>query len=169
MPDFGLPEPIGKPKFPPPPMSDKLSEVCKRWQRLHSFADRDYSPLKFVQGAIFAARPELRNNPEWQSQAAHSLREVLYPFMSLNNKGLGRNRTKSVLKGHGVVRDPEKTVNQLNTLWVELNEVAHHNSKKKIREFEAILRDFENHLLDALARQSDIHGQINDILSHPPK
>lgn len=37
-------------------------------------------PSTFVQGATFLCSPDLKNNPDWIAQAAHSLREVGYLF-----------------------------------------------------------------------------------------
>jgi hypothetical protein len=48
---------------------------------------QDKKASDLVKGALYAVRPECRSNPDWKSQAANSLRDVIYPIISLNFKG----------------------------------------------------------------------------------
>ena len=118
-----------------------------------------------VEGAVYAARSELRKNPDWLAQAVHSLRDTLYPLLS--PRGIGKDATKAALKKYGSTRDPEITIKEMGRLFGELSDIAHHG-KISTRPFEEILQEFEKVLADALARQSDIHGEIDELLLQVP-
>ena len=164
--DNQLPKSVGNTELPPVPLGNKMEKLCGRLNILHSQNGRTSLPSDMVRGALFAARSELRKNPDWLAQAIHSLRDTLYPFLSPKADG-GHKTTKAALKKFGAVKDPEQTVPRMGRLYGELTGIAHHGSAST-RPFEDILLEFENVLADALGRQSDTHGEIDDLLSQSP-
>ena len=162
------PKGIGDTALPPIPLTPKMEWVCARLDA-HYIQQRfkKSSPSNMLRGAIFAARLELRHhNPDWLAQAAHSLRDILYPYLA--KKGaLGIPKTIQLFKDYGSVKNPEETIERINKLFVELTRISHHDQKDP-RSFEALLADFEAGMADVLSRQSDIHTEIDDLLSLDP-
>ena len=161
-----IPESVGGTELLPVQIGSKMTKLCSRLDVLHSQNGRTSLPSDMVRGAIFAARSELRKNPDWMAQAVHSLRDTLYPFLS-KRAGIGAKATKEALKRYGSARDPEITVAQMGHLFGELSDIAHHGTIPT-RSFEDLLVEFETVLADALGRQSDIHSEIDEVLSLDP-
>lgn len=161
-----IPKSFGDTELPPIQLGSKMAKMCARLDALHIQNGRTSLPSSMVRGAVFVARLELRKNSDWLAQAAHSLRDALYPFLSPKMGG-GQTSTKEALRKYGSVKDPEVTVPQMARLFGELTGIAHHNPIS-LRPFEDLLADFETVLADALGRQSDIHADIDDFLSQDP-
>lgn len=166
--DSDIPKSVGNTELPPIVLEDKLKKICEQLDILHLQNSRTVTPSEMVHGALYAARAELRKNPDWLAQAVHSLRDTLYPLVGKNKKhSIGAKATKEALKKYGSTRDPELTVKEMGRLFGELSDIAHHG-KVPNRPFEEILREFERVLTDALARQSDIHTEIEEFLTQTP-
>jgi hypothetical protein len=166
MSDREIPQPVGDTGLPPIPLTSKMANLCARLDALSVQNQRTSLPSDMVRGAVFVARSELHSNPDWIAQAAHSLRDTLYPFLS-KKSGIGKQSTIQALKQYGSVKDPNVTVPKMGRLFGELSDVAHHG-KVLNRTFEDLLAEFELVLADALGRQSDIHAEIDEILSLNP-
>ena len=83
MPDELLPPPTGTTPLLPPSLNPEQQDLCNRLDEWHDqYKSLKGKPSKMFQGAIFAIKTECRNNPDMIAQAAHSLREILYPFKS---------------------------------------------------------------------------------------
>lgn len=124
-------------------------------------------------GAVFAAREECRGNPDWIAQAANSLREILYPFYSREVDGVPTNK-KEVLQKYGSVRADDNTITEMGRLYGKLNALTHHGNADKSKvdfsaftptEFAELLDNFERVMFDTLARQVDVHQEIDSILA----
>ncbi len=124
-------------------------------------------------GAVFAAREECRSNPDWIAQAANSLREILYPFYSREVDGVPTNK-KEVLEKYGSVHVDDTMITEMGKLYGKLNGLAHHGNadKSKIdfsaftpQDFAGLLDNFEQVMFDTLARQVDVHNEIDSILA----
>ena len=114
------------------------------------------------EGAIFAIRPECQGNSDRISQAAHSLREIIYPFWSRQVKSVS-DKKRNALKKYGSVSVDEEAVRKV---YKQLNNLAHHRSTST--NFEQVIADFVRVMLDALKRQIDIHKESDQILSGDP-
>ncbi len=167
MSDTDIPKPVGGEDVTAPvQLGQKMTKLCAHLDALYTQNGRSGLPSDMIRGAVFVARTELRKNTDWLAQAAHSLRDTLYPFLSPKAGG-GQRTTKALLKKFGSAKDPEHTVPRMGRLFGELTAVAHHGSITS-RSFEDMLADFEEVLADALGRQSDIHGEIDDLLAQDP-
>lgn len=140
---------------------------------LHSLYDLPVSPADMFRGAIFASRPECRSNPDWISQAGNSLREILYPFYSRQVPGVPTNK-KEVLEKFGSVRADEKTIDRMGVIKGKVEGIAHHGSVEKngvnyltfkAEDFDALLSEFEEVMLDCLTRQVDVHAEIDLLIA----
>ena len=63
--------------------SSELNEICRRLDSFYetSGVQLDILPSSIFRGAIFAmTNTNIKNNPDWMAQVAHSLREILYQF-----------------------------------------------------------------------------------------
>ena len=118
------------------------------------------------QGAIFAIRTECRNNPDMIAQAAHSLREILYPFKS----------KEEAIREYGSVHTDKAFVEKIGRLYGQLTGLAHHGRNSKnldfinftISDFERLLDEFVRIMRHALTRQIDIHQKMDHILRYDP-
>lgn len=166
MEDDALPQPTGSSPLPPVILTPEQEELCRRLDELHSQRGLKTSPSGMFRGAIYAARAECRSNTDWISQAANSLREILYPLM---------RRKDDALKMYGSAADTPD-IQELSRVYGKLTELAHHGSESrtidfpnfKLSDFEKLMADFERCMRNALTRQVDIHGKMDLILSAAP-
>lgn len=162
MPDELLPPPIGTTPLPPPALSPEQQNLCRRLDELYDQYGLEVKPSKMFQGAIFAIRRECQRNPDGIAQAAHSLREIIYPFWSPQVKTVPDKRGNALKKYGAVSVDKEK----VGKVWGQLNDLAHHRSAST--NFEQVIENFVSVMLDALKRQIDIHKESDQILSGDP-
>ncbi len=169
MDDESLPQSVGEQLLPPPPLLSEDETLCARLDDLYLFSGHKVKPSDMLRGAIYASRKECRSNPDWMSQAANSLREILYPFW--------RGKRKSeVFKNYGSVRIGSELTDEINKLFGLLNNLAHHGSIAPkfdfttftVLDFERLIADFTRIMRDALARQIDIHQEIDSVLVAGP-
>ena len=157
------------PELKPAKLEEKDINLCKRldeWYALYDY-DLKVKPSDMFQGALFAMRPECRRNPDWMAQTAHSLRDILYPFKS---------KRKRELEEYGSVKTDQ--VSDVGTVYGKLTELAHHGNGRgnsvdmktyTDSDFEQLVSDFKRVMFDALTRQIDIYGEIDDILNTNPE
>ena len=178
MKDKNLPKSVGEVvPLAPSVLSPKQKRLCEKLDALHVQFGLKSKPSDMFRGAVFAARIEFRGNPDWIAQAANSLREILYPFYSGKVKAVTTNK-EDILKKYGSVRANEELIQKMGRLWGLLNGLTHHGNIKTSnvdfstfapKDFEQLLGDFEGVILDALARQVDIHQEIDEILTGKPE
>jgi len=75
-----FPEPVGV-EVQEPIHFPRKEELCRRLDEFHSSfgIGRGSKPSEMLRGALHATRKEYRkNNPDWMSQAANSIREIFY-------------------------------------------------------------------------------------------
>ena len=158
-------------------LSEKQKELCRRLDDLHGqYEGLKALPSSMFKGALFLLHKESNKNPDWMSQAAHSLREVLYPIQSDRIPAVSGNG-EAVFKEFGSVRVKPEVLQEVQRVYGLLNDLAHHgcNAKSGVdvsaytkNEFENLLDDFERAMLTILDRQIDIHMQLDDLLSQAP-
>lgn len=164
-----LPKPTGKGVFPPPVLTSRQKKLCRKLDSLHAHYKLKVKPSAMFSGAVFVAVPELQSNPDWMAQAANSLREILYPFFSRKVKVVPTNK-KRILKDYGSVYIDDALIGEMGRVYGKLQALAHHgniksNGKHRSIDFFKLLNDFELVMLELLARQTDIHQEIDNILS----
>jgi len=174
--DKALPESLGEDILPPVQPSDKQEELCKRLDDFHVRHGLKTRPSDMLRGAVFVSQRNLRNNPDWIAQAANSLREILYPFYSREVNNVPTNK-EEILKEYGSVKFSEELIEKMGRMWGALNGLTHHGnvernnidfSKFTSSDFENLLGNFESIMLDVLARQIDIHKEVDEVLAQGP-
>lgn len=174
MDDKILPKSIGGSEFSPAQLSSKQDDLCDKLDSLHNKYGLSVKPSSMLRGAVFVAQKELRNNSDWMTQAANSLREILYPFYSKEIKNIPSNK-RNILEAYGSVRaTDDKLIQEMGRVYGLLNGLAHHGNIKKNNvdlskfsqeDFEKLFIDFESVMLKALSRQLDIHQQVDKIVA----
>jgi len=164
----------------PSRLSEKQKELCKRLDEFHKIAlsKEGIAPSGLFRGALYAMEPaRRRQNPDWMAQAAHSLRDILYPFY---RSGANLKREEA-LKQYGSAGNLDQLSKSIGQYYGFLSDVSHHNlnvaatnpiingSKKRpvpITEetFAAVASGFEVVLFEALRRQIDAHKEIDGFL-----
>ena len=187
MPDESLPPPIGTTPLPPPSLSPEQRELCAHLDELYAQEGRKVKPSKMFEGAVFAIKPECGSNPDRIAQAAHSLREILYRFWSpqeqtetVDNTNTGTDKKKEILKNalerYGSVHIDKPLMRKVWRVYGQLTNLAHHGNASSnrdfsnftISDFERLLAEFQRVMRDILKRQTDIHEEIDQILSEDP-
>jgi len=171
-----LPKPVGEIVLPPAPLTPRQEELCARLDSLHALYDLPVSPSDMFRGAIFASRPECRNNPDWLAQTGNSLREVLYPFYSRQVEGIPTDK-KEILEKFGSVKVDDEIIRRMGVVYGKVEGIAHHGNVKKNGvdyvtfspdDFTALLSEFEQVILDSLTRQVDVHADFDTIVNAGP-
>ena len=160
--------------------SDKQKELCRRLDEFYKIAlnKEGITPLGLFRGALYAMDPmHRRQNPDWMAQAAHSLRDILYPFY----KSGANVRREDAFIQYGSAGDIDQLEKSIGQYFGFLSSVAHHNtneaatnpiingSKKnpvQITEeiFVNVAAGFEGVLFEALKRQIDAHKEIDEYI-----
>lgn len=99
-----------------------------------------YSPMskpsEIFAGAIYGMQRERRDNQDWMSQVAHSLRELLYPIRSRINK-------RAALEQFGY-RRVRGFIEDIKIMNRQLNDIAHHMTEPRVLDKPMSEREFEN-------------------------
>ncbi|OGI65976.1 MAG: hypothetical protein A3B11_00875 [Candidatus Taylorbacteria bacterium RIFCSPLOWO2_01_FULL_44_26] len=162
---------VGENILPPVSLTLEQENLCDRLDNWYSHYELKFKPSDMFRGALFALRPECRSNPDLIAQAAHSLRDILYPFgkKDISNK-------EKALKEYGSVKAGELS-EEVGRIFGSLTELAHHGnghgksvdfSKLGMADFEHIVSEFERIMIEALTRQLDVHNEIDQLLTQIP-
>lgn len=144
--------------LPPPVLTPEQEYLCQRLDKLYEGSQLNPSGSAKFRGAIFAARPECRSNPDWMAQAANSLREILLPIWKGDKQAL--------LHRIGSARAEEGRIEQdVGTLLTKCTKLTHHELIYTDEEFEAFLLEYQRTMLRALARQLDVHAEIDRLIT----
>ena len=169
MADEPSPAPTGDAPLPPGRLTPEQEELCRRMDELHALDQLQAKPSDMFQGALSVMEDE--NNPDRIAQAAHSLREILYPIMSGPvRKSLGA-REKPFERYGSVFLEVG-----LGQIFGTLNDLAHHGvTSDKLdflsftrADFDRLMEDFETTMQRALIRPIDLHRMIDEFLSDGP-
>lgn len=167
MADELLPQPTGNASSTPVSLTPEREELCRRMDELHALGRFQWQPSDMFIGALLVMEDE--RNPDRISQAAHSLREILYPILSSRVRALQDYRSAFLDVG-------------LGRIYGRLTELAHHGVKSKKldfpnftrADFDRLMEDFEAAMQRALMRPTDVdrqialHRQIDEFLSGAP-
>ena len=161
-------------------LTDKQRWLCSRLDELHAVANREGTPpSQMLRSALHVMNAAQRGpNPDWMAQAAHSLREVLYPFYKSN----AAVKRLEVFTRYGVAGDADALSKEIGAHFGFLTSVAHHEWEQArsnpvlkqlvasglsdpIPLFEIAISAFEDVLFRALRRQLDVHAEIDKFIS----
>jgi hypothetical protein len=162
-----LAQSFGEGVVEPAPPRPERKDLAERLDELFSMNGRAEKPSNWLNGAAFASQDQLRANPDWVSQAAHSLREILYPLLSPELGG-GRDSLRVSLKNYGAAQDLDTSLDKMGRMYGKLCDIAHHGKRiEEVEEknFETLLASFEGVMADALERQFDVHEEIDKLFS----
>ena len=162
MADELLPQPIGDTSLTPVRLTPEQEELCRRLDELHALNQFQAKPSDMFRGALSVIEDE--NNPDRIAQAAHSLREILYPIK------IGQVR-KALEKYGSVFLDVD-----LGRIYGRLNYLAHHGvtstkldfSSVTRTDFDELVEAFETSMQRALIRPIEAHRIIDQFLSDGP-
>jgi hypothetical protein len=159
-------------------LTERQQRLCARLDELHAAVGRtDAPPSEMLIGALYTMRPAQRGrNPDWMAQAAHSLRELLYPFY----KNSATRRDAFVR--YGAAGDAGALSKAISAHYGLMTSIAHHEWSQalsspivkawgvakdadRINVFESTVSAFEDVLLRALRRQLDVHSDVDKFLS----
>jgi hypothetical protein len=158
-------------------LSDRQEELCRRLDKFYKIAlnKEGIAPSELFRGALYAMGPiHRRQNPDWMAQAAHSLRDILYPFY----KSRAIVNRKDAFIEYGSAGNLDQLGKIIGQHFGFLSDVAHHNlnvaatspiingsMKNPIliteKIFENVVAGFEGVLFEALRRQIDAHKEID--------
>jgi hypothetical protein len=158
----GLPEFEERSMLPPIRLTIQQEELCRRLDSLNQRTIQGQELSKMFKGAIFATREESRSNPDWMAQSAHSLREILYQFKSKKTR---INLVDAFKLFGSATTEDEKFKEIVGTVYNKITDLAHHRLDLTIEEYEKLIEEYERVLLWALARQVDVHDQIDKFFS----
>lgn len=150
----------------PVSLTPAQEELCRRLDELYDLYGLEPRPSAMFRGALFAIR-ENQNNPDGLAQAAHSLREILYPFWSKRITTVPYKKDAFERFGSVFADDIEENI---GSIYGTLSDLAHHGIKRnldfsnyKISDFESLRNEFETSMRWALTRQIDVHNQIDKL------
>ena len=176
MEDVLLPQLTGDGSLPPVRLTPEQEELCRRMDELYDPYNLHVRPSNMFRGAVSVSREECRSNPDWIAQAAHSLREILDPMMrSRSGPGSGTvyipDDMSEVFERYGSASMDSVLREEVGRVYNRLSDAAHHNrNATALPDYEQLLIDFERCMWQALTRQLDLHGEIEEILlGGPPK
>lgn len=168
MADELLPQLTGEGALPPVRLTPEQEELCRRMDELYDPYNLHVRPSNMFRGAVFASRAECRSNPDWIAQAAHSLREILYPIWSPEHKEIA-DKKRTVFENYGSVSVDERLIDAVGSLYGKLTNLAHHDrSASTSSDYEQLLYEFERTMGQVLTRQLDIHRKFDKLLSSGP-
>lgn len=163
-------------------LSIKLETLCTRLDDFWKISGGN-PPQKFstmLRGAMYLINEyeQHYNNPDWMSQAAHSLRDIFYHF----NKEKHLKNIK--WKKHGSISHDQKLDKEIMNFYGFFTSVSHHLweqakanpifSTTKPNEltqevFSLAVEGYIDVLFKALRRQLDAHTEIDSFLRSDPK
>ena len=162
--------PGGDTPLQPVSLAPEQVDLCRRLDELYQPNNLHVRPSDLFRGAVFAIREECRSNPDQIAQAAHSLREILYPIWSPKHKGIAVTK-KTVFENYGSVSIDDRLINAVGNVYGRLTKLAHHDpTATTSSDFEQLLAEFERVMGQALTRQLDLHREIDELVrSGPPQ
>jgi hypothetical protein len=158
-------------------LSPEQEDLCRRLDGLHEANGLRSRPSVMFRGAMVAASPHMqRANPDWLAQAAHSMRDILYPIYSPKASNGVKVKKKEAFKKAGGVRVDE-AIDDISAVYGELQDLTHHVHPANdgtgsvafgAAEFRDLMDRFVRATSRVLSRQLDIHAEIDGVVSGWP-
>jgi putative transcriptional regulator len=159
-------------------LTDKQRWLCERLNQLHATAGRagDCPSDIFISARHVMHPAHRRGNPDWMAQAAHSLRELLYPF----SRSGAEVRSRDAFVRYGAAGDAGVLSKAIGSHYGFMISVAHHEWDQACKNpvlktfavpdgtdsetvFERAATAFEDVLFRTLRRQLDVHAEIDRV------
>lgn len=177
MDDKSLPQSIKQNVAEPVSFLDE-EELCRRLDEFYNTSGLkpEIQPSQIFRGALYTMRRDfIKNNPDWMSQVAHSLREILYQF------DRGNKKRSEALDQYGSTYDEKKRNQDVGRYYNLITDIAHHNFTEAAKNsliggsrqkpiiityeiFERVVFQFGKILYAVLRRQLDAHKEIDKVL-----
>ncbi|MDE0431295.1 MAG: FRG domain-containing protein [Caldilineaceae bacterium] len=148
-------------------------ELCNRMDEMHTIFQLKAKPSDMFIGFISAI--ESQGNPDRIAQAAHSLREILFPFWSSNSKIKPLPYKTRAFEEYGTVfpdGDLERLERELDKIYDDLSHLAHHGvvsaNHTDLLDIEELRTRFERVMERALTRQAEVYNEIDRVLNSSP-
>lgn len=147
-------------------LTPEQEDLCRRMDELHALDELQAKPSDMFRGALAVLEDE--NNPDRIAQAAHSLREILYPIMGRQARhSLGAR--KSLFERYGAVFLEV----DFGRIYGRLTALSHHGVTTNKQDsqifppsdFDNLMKDFESTMHAALIRPFEVHKGIDLFLS----
>lgn len=151
-------------RLPPVVPGIEVKDLCERVDEFYKNYPKQHRKQKasdLINGAFYASRNECKSNPDWMSQAANSLRDVLYPLFS---EQVSKNNLIKLFKKYATnqhyrskIQNKEfiRIFNNLDKIYKQLTDLTHHGtglkgfSEKQYINFSE--SDFDNILSDFIS------------------
>jgi len=167
-----------------PSLNAKQIDISRRLNDFYNknkFKPVKPSPSEIFQGAVFGMQKPLRSNPDWMSQVANSLRELLYPIWYEVRRHSRKDKSpliKNTFKKYGSVFI-EEVFDDINEVYGKLNDITHHGldpqvfTEDQLRsftddDFDKLVGRFEDLILRAFTLTLDIFEQIDSLFYKTP-
>jgi signal-transduction protein with cAMP-binding, CBS, and nucleotidyltransferase domain len=153
-------------KLSPIYLTPQQEDLIKRLDMFNQKTIQGQNMAKMFEGALYAVRGECRSNPDWMAQSAHSFREILYPFFRKDRKRKRIKKVKNIdivdaFKYYGSATTEEETIqHSIKVVYGQMTDIAHHQLMS-VEKYEKLIEEFQRVLSWALARQVDVHNQID--------
>ena len=158
----------------PAPLDSYQIELCKRMDELHAIFHLHAKPSDMFSGLISAI--ENQDNPDRIAQAAHSLREILYPFWSSSSKvKLLPCKTRAFENFGSIISDGDLEIieKELDRIFDNLSHLAHHGIVPANHSYSLDIEErrirFERVMERALTRQAEVYNEIDMVLISSPE
>ena len=155
----------------PVSLTPEQNELCRRMDVLHALNQLQTKPSDMFRGALSVIEDE--KNPDRIAQAAHSLREILYPIMSGQVSKARGARKVALARYSSVLQDVG-----LGRIYGRLTDLAHHGATSTKLDFLSVTRTdfdelveaFETAMQRVMIPPIESHRSIDQFLSgDPPK
>lgn len=169
---------VGSNILDPIKLEDDVKALCKKvdyFYKNYPKKHKNKQASDLIMGAFYASRDECRNNPDWMSQSAGSIRGVLYPLFSgqVSEDNLLKLFKKYLSNNNSNNSQFINTLAKLDILYNKFSDLSHHGVKlsgfsendfKKFKDsnYEQLLKDFI-YILDRVLslQQIYIHGVVD--------
>lgn len=157
-------------------LTPKQEELCRKFEDLHQWAGltrqtQQATPTEMFKGALYLHQRGRGDSPDWIAQAAHSLREMLYPFRS--RSGGQKVVPKCKFKFYQRLMKKSPVASRMRNLWSRLNVFAHHYRRKQLpknieQEFEGLFAEFQLVTHQISSASTEMYEILDPILSGGP-
>ena len=149
-------------------------DLCNRMDELHTHFQLQAQPSDMFRGLISVM--ESQSNPDRIAQAAHSLREIIYPFWSSGSKVRPLPHKTEAFDEYGTVltnEDLKDLETELDRIYDNLSHLAHHGivpaNRSDFPDIENLRTRLEGSMERVLTRQAEIYNEIDQVLSSSPR
>ena len=142
----------------PVSLTPEQKDLCDKLDALYGpYTELKTSAAEMFFGALIAI-DRSDGNPDWVSQAANSLREIIYPL-------LGNRSEFKILRNQNPTYVKRAKNEKVGRMYGKLSKLTHHFSKISKSDFKNLLVEFEVTISYILPQQVDLHKDIDAFVS----